>query len=161
MKSFKHVYNKQRSTAVAEQRTTIEKDHARLVEAVKKEFVIDDFSKLNESDRESYRAMINKMWNKDEGLTEAGVAFINESVAPLTEKSTDEQIEKFVKREIKAHCQDICKCLAAGGDCEFLVNLKKNVDETTKKKLSNKTIKQWIFEICAKYMGDKIKSLKF
>jgi hypothetical protein len=161
MKSFKLVYNQQKSTAIAEQRSNIEKDHARLVEAIKKEYVINDFSQLNESDRESYRAMINAMWDKDNGLNEKGVAFINESVSVLTEKSTDEQIEKYVKREIKANCQEICKCLAAGGECSFLVNLKKNVEDSTKKKLSAKNVKQWIYEICVKYMADKIKGLKF
>lgn len=160
MKSFKLVYNQQKSTAVAKKRSTIERDHARLVESIKKEFVIDDFSKLNESERESYRAMIDKMWNVNEGLTEAGKLFINESAAPLTEKSTDEQIEKFVKREVKANCQAICKCLAADKSCEILFNIKKSVEDNTKRKISNKIIKQWVYELCAKYMADKIKSLK-
>ena len=161
MKSFKLVYNQKKSTAIAEKRSAVENDHARLVEAIKKEFVINDFSKLNENEKESYRAMINEMWNSETGLNEKGHAFINESIAPLTEKSTDAQIEKFVKREVKAHCQEICKCLAADGDCGILVELKKNVEEATKKKISNKSIKQWIYELCVKYMADKIKGLKF
>ena len=43
--------------------------------------------------------MLNEMWNASTGITKKGKDFLNESKAVLTEKSTDEQIEKFFKKE--------------------------------------------------------------
>lgn len=160
MKSFNVVYGQQKYSAIAEKRSEVEKEHTLLVEAIKKEYVVNDFSKLNEAEKESYRALINEMWDKDNGLNEKGKAFINESAQVLTEKSTDAQIEKYIKREVKANCADICKCLVSSATCEFLEDLVDNVRETTKTKIANKVIKQWVLELCVKYMADKIKGLK-
>ena len=161
MKSFNVVYGQQKYSAIAEKRSNVEKEHSLLVEAIKKEYVVNDFSKLNEAEKESYRSLINEMWDKDNGLNEKGKAFINESTQVLTDKSTDAQIEKYIKREVKANCEEICKCLASNGSCEYLVKLIGDVKATTGTKISNKVVKQWILELCVKYMADKIKGLKF
>ena len=161
MKTFDRVLDKQKNIAVNEQVKAATADKARLIAAIKHEYGFADFNSLNESEKESYKAMINEMWNSSTGLNEKGVAFINESAAVLTDKSTDEQIEKFCKKEIKACADHIVNCMVIGKECKCLINLKKNVEEGTKKKISNKVLKQWIYDVIFPWIGAKIKSVKF
>lgn len=161
MKTFDRVLDKQKNIAVNEQAKAATADKARLIAAIKHEYGFADFNSLKESEKESYKAMINEMWNSSTGLNEKGVAFINESAAVLTDKSTDEQIEKFCKKEIKACADHIVNCMIMGKECKCLINLKKNVEEGTKKKMSNKVLKQWIYDVICPWIGAKIKSVKF
>lgn len=161
MKSFDSIYNKEKNVAINEQQKVFAADKARLVAAIKHEYGVKDFNSVSESEKESYKAMISEMWNASTGLNEKGVAFINESVAVLTEKSTDEQIEKYFKKEIKACLENVMECMILGKDCDCVIDLKKSVEEGTKKKLSNKVTKQWIYDVCCAYVASKVKSIKF
>ena len=161
MKSFDSVYNNSKNVAINEQQRLATADKARLIAAIKHEYGVKDFNALTESEKASYKAMIDEMWDSYTGLNDKGVAFINESAAVLTEKSTDEQIEKFFKKEVKANVECVANCLISGKDCKCVFELKKNVEESTKKKLSNKVAKQWIFDVLCNYIGSKVKSVKF
>ena len=161
MKSFDNVLNKEKKVAINEQQKVFAADKARLVAAIKHEYGVKDFNSVNEAEKESYKAMISEMWNASTGLNEKGIAFIDESAAVLTEKSTDEQIEKYFKKEIKACLENVMECMILGKDCGCLVDLKKKVEEDSKRKLSNKVAKQWIYDVCCNYIGSKIKSVKF
>jgi hypothetical protein len=161
MKTFDRVLDKQKNIAVNEQVKAATADKARLIAAIKHEYGFTDFNSLKESEKESYKAMINEMWNSSTGLNEKGLAFINESAAVLTDKSTDEQIEKFCKKEIKACAEHIVNCMVMGKECKCLINLKKTVEDGTKKKMSNKVLKQWIYDVICPWVGAKIKSVKF
>lgn len=162
MKSFENVYNRSKHNAINEQQKAIAADKAKLVAAIKHEYGVQDFATLvNEAEKESFKAMLAEMWDRESGLTSKGVAFLNESAAVLTEKSTDEQIEKFFKREIKANVDKIVETLVLGKECSFCGELKKKIETYTKKKVSTKTAKQWIFDVCCAFIGQKVKSIKF
>lgn len=161
MKSFENVYNTSKNVAINEQQKVFAADKAKLIAAIKHEYAVKDFNSLSEAERDSYKSMLNEMWNSSTGITEKGVAFLNESKAVLTEQSTDEQIEKFFKKEFKACAEDFISNAVQGKECGCCKEIKAKVEEYTKKKLSNKVAKQWMYAVCCNYIGSKIKSVKF
>lgn len=161
MKSFENVYNTSKNVALNEQQKVFAADKAKLLAAIKHEYGVKDFNSLSESEKSSYKSMLNEMWNSSTGMTEKGIAFLNESKAVLTEQSTDEQIEKYFKKEFKACVENAVQAMASGKECGCCKEIKAKVEADTKKKLSNKVAKQWMYAVCCDYIGSKIKSIKF
>ena len=161
MKSFENVYNTSKNVAINEQQKMFAADKAKLIAAIKHEYAVKDFNTLSENERMSYKSMLNEMWNPNTGITKKGIEFLNESKAVLTEKSTDEQIEKFFKKEFKVCAEIFINSVINGNGCECCKEIKEKIEENTKKKLSNKVTKQWVYAVCCDYIGSKIKSVKF
>jgi energy-converting hydrogenase A subunit M len=161
MKSFENVYNTSKNVALNEQQKVFSADKAKLLAAIKHEYGVKDFNSLSEAEKSSYKSMLNEMWNSSTGMTEKGIAFLNESKAVLTEQSTDEQIEKYFKKEFKACVENAVQAMASGKECGCCKEIKAKVEADTKKKLSNKVAKQWMYAVCCDYIGSKIKSIKF
>ena len=161
MKSFENVYNTSKNVALNEQQKVFAADKAKLLAAIKHEYGVKDFNSLSEDETSSYKSMLNEMWNSSTGMTEKGIAFLNESKAVLTEQSTDEQIEKYFKKEFKACVENAVQAMASGKECGCCKEIKAKVEADTKKKLSNKVAKQWMYAVCCDYIGSKIKSIKF
>ena len=161
MKSFENVYNTSKNVALNEQQKVFAADKAKLLAAIKHEYGVKDFNSLSEAEKSSYKSMLNEMWNSSTGMTEKGIAFLNESKAVLTEQSTDEQIEKYFKKEFKACVENAVQAMASGKECGCCKEIKAKVEADTKKKLSNKVAKQWMYSVCCDYIGSKIKSIKF
>ena len=161
MKSFENVYNTSKNVALNEQQKVFAADKAKLLAAIKHEYCVKDFNSLSEDEKSSYKSMLNEMWNSSTGMTEKGIAFLNESKAVLTEQSTDEQIEKYFKKEFKACVENAVQAMASGKECGCCKEIKAKVEADTKKKLSNKVAKQWMYAVCCDYIGSKIKSIKF
>jgi energy-converting hydrogenase A subunit M len=161
MKSFENVYNTSKNVALNEQQKVFAADKAKLLAAIKHEYGVKDFNSLTEAEKSSYKSMLNEMWNSSTGMTEKGIAFLNESKAVLTEQSTDEQIEKYFKKEFKACVENAVQAMASGKECGCCKEIKAKVEADTKKKLSNKVAKQWMYAVCCDYIGSKIKSIKF
>jgi hypothetical protein len=106
--------------------------------------------------------MLNEMWNRETGLTEKGVKFLNEAAAPLTKDSTPEQIEKYFKREIKANLIALFANInSSTPNFEHAAKAKKAVEDQIGHKLSNKDCKTWMYEVMSKYLADKIRGYKF
>lgn len=161
MKSFENVYNTSKNVALNEQQKVFAADKAKLLAAIKHEYGVKDFNSLSEAEKSSYKSMLNEMWNSSTGMTEKGIAFLNESKAVLTEQSTDEQIEKYFKKEFKACVENAVQAMASGKECGCCKEIKAKVEADTKKKLSNKVAKQLMYAVCCDYIGSKIKSIKF
>lgn len=161
MKSFENVYNTSKNVALNEQQKVFAADKAKLLAAIKHEYGVKDFNSLSEAEKSSYKSMLNEMWNSSTGMTEKGIAFLNESKVVLTEQSTDEQIEKYFKKEFKACVENAVQAMASGKECGCCKEIKAKVEADTKKKLSNKVAKQWMYAVCCDYIGSKIKSIKF
>ena len=161
MKSFENVYNTSKNVALNEQQKVFAADKAKLLAAIKHEYGVKDFNSLSEAEKSSYKSMLNEMWNSSTGMTEKGIAFLNESKAVLTEQSTDEQIEKYFKKEFKACVENAVQAMVSGKECGCCKEIKAKVEADTKKKLSNKVAKQWMYAVCCDYIGSKIKSIKF
>lgn len=162
MKTFSSAYYISKKQSIAEKETLIEQEHNKIIAAMKKEFGINSFSTLNESEKKSYRSMLKEMWNREKGLTAKGIKFINEAAAPLTPDSTPEQIKKAFQREIKANINNYLAVLLGGnGNISDAGKLKSKLESELKKKISTKECKQWIYEIVSKELAKKINAFKF
>lgn len=161
MKSFNTVYNKKHALAESERRTTIDREHAELIAAVKREYGVTNLSTLSESDQATCRRIISEMWTKENGLNDSGKLYIAEGCAPLNENTTPEQIEKRFKREVKINIDEICKCLASGSECAVIKKIKSELEEQLGKKISNKDAKVWVRDLCAKHIASKVSAIKF
>lgn len=162
MKTFSSAYYTSKRQTIAEKQKLVEQEHSKIIAAMKKEFGINSFSTLNESEKKSYRSMLNAMWNRNTGLTDKGIKFLTEAAAPLTPESTPEQIKKAFQREIKANINNYLAVLLGGsGNISDAGKLKARLEGELKHKISVKDCKQWIYEIVAKEIGKKIGAFKF
>lgn len=161
MKSFNTVYKSKRALAESERRAVIDREHAELIAAVKREYGVSNLSSLSESEQKVCRRIISEMWTKENGLNESGKLYIAEGCAPLNENTSPEQIEKRFKREVKINVDEICKCLASGAECDALKKIKSELDAQLGKKISVKDAKKWTLDICSKHLASKIGSVKF
>jgi len=160
MKSFDSVYGKKRNIAINEHKTAVDRDHSTIVAAVKKEFGINDFRTLTEAERESYRSMINEMWNREEGLTEKGVAFLNESKDTLTDKSTDEQIARFIKKSINPVVDRVLQDIVLKKESKIVKDTKAAIDSQIGRKYSNKAYREEVGKLLIAFVGKAINSIK-
>ena len=162
MKTFSSAYYISKKQSIAEKETLIEQEHNKIIAAMKKEFGINSFSTLNETEKKAQRSMLKEMWNREKGLTAKGIKFINEAAAPLTPDSTPEQIKKAFQREIKANINNYLAVLLGGnGNISDAGKLKSKLESELKKKISTKECKQWIYEIVSKELAKKINAFKF
>ena len=161
MKSFNTVYKKKHVLAESERRSVIDRQHAELIAAVKREYGVDNLSVLSESEQKTCRRIISEMWTKENGLNESGKLYIAEGCAPLNENTSPEQIEKRFKREVKINIDEICKCLASGSDCAVLKKIKTEIDNQIGRKISVRDAKKWTHELCCKHIMSKLGTVKF
>lgn len=161
MKSFNTVYKNKRALAESERRAIIDREHAELVAAVKREYGVANLSTLSESEQKTCRRLISEMWTKENGLNESGKLYIAEGCAPLNENTSPDQIEKRFKREVKINIDEICKCLASGSDCAVLKKIKSELDAQLGKKISVRDAKKWTHELCCKHLSSKLSGVKF
>lgn len=159
MKDFSKVYNSSKESVNLEKQNKIDQEHKMILESIKSEYMIDKFSALNDALKESYKSLILEYWNPKTGITKKGLEFLNENKQTLTDKSTDDQIKKYFMRSIKSRIHEIMNDLNRA-DITVVNPILKEIKELTGKKIPNKEVKQWIYEIVCKYIGDIIKSYK-
>jgi len=157
MKSFNSVYNDKKAVALNESKKAIDGDKATLVAKIKKEYGISDFNTLKEAEKTKFRNMINEMWNKETGLTEAGVTFVNEGVAPLKADSSEEEIFNAIKRRVNKDILNIIKDTLVGKKNDTLTNAKEAIDKELGKKYPAKSFKTVVAKLAAEYIARSIK----
>ena len=141
MKSFNTAYNVSKNNVKEARAALIEQERAELVAAIKKEYGINSFSALNESERKSYRAMVLKMWSKENGMNEKGRQFLAEGVIVLTPEATAEQVIKSFTDKLrgtngKAGIVQISNDGKVTVDTSALKDLKAQIKKETKGKVS-------------------------
>lgn len=161
MKSFNTVYNKERNNAINEQKAVADNDHAKLLAAIKKEYGVYDFASLSESEKASFKNIINEMWDRNNGLNEKGIAFVNEAMKPLTEISDDASIEKYIIRSLTPNADRILQDLILDKQNKTLVQVKETVEKDTHKKLSKKRYVEIIGKVLLPFLSKKVNALKF
>lgn len=157
MKSFNSVYNDKKAVAINESKKAIDGEKAALVAKIKQEYGINDFNALKESEKSQFRSMINEMWNKETGLTEAGVLFINEGVAPLKADSSEEEIAASIKRRVNKDILNVIKDTLVGKKSDALTNAKEAIDKELGKKYPVKSFKTVVARLAAEYIAKNIK----
>lgn len=162
MKSFSTAYYNSRKESKADKEALIEQEHVRVIAAIKREYGVNNFGVLNEQERASYKSLVNKLWTRENGLTPAGIKFINESVIVLTPDSTPEQIEKAFRKGIKANVYNYISMINGNStNWEEAKKLKAKIESEIGRKLSSKDCKKWIYiEVCAE-IAKRINSIKF
>lgn len=162
MKSFSTAYYNSRKEVRADKEALVEQEHARLIAAIKKEYGVNSFASLNENERTAYRSLVNKLWSRENGLTDEGIKFINESVTVLTPDSTPEQIEKAFRKAVKANVNNYIALISGNSiNWEDAKQLKLKIESEIGRKLSIKDCKKWIYtEVCAD-VAKKINAIKF
>lgn len=168
MNTFGSAYRNSKKEIQEQKKYIVEQEHYELVEKIKKDYGIISFDCLNESDKQSYKTMILKFWNKETGLNDLGKKYIqtvNESttnIETLTKDSTTEQIQKVFQKYIKTNIKDIVLGLASENhNWEDASKIKQSIEEQIGKKISTKDCKGWMYEVVNKYIIEKIRTYKF
>lgn len=164
MNSYNNAYNNSRREAKARDLDVYESQRVDLVNAIKREYGISDFSVLSEGEKQSVRKLITEMWSPKTGLNKDGEAFINEGKRPLNESSSPDKIQKEYQRRVKALLNDKFSSspLFNSSDAHNLAEIKKEIEEKVGSKLSVKDCRLWFYDIvCAyvnKHLGDAFKN---
>ena len=97
MRNFLEVYNTNKERVDESNRISADKQRVELLKALKREYGIQDFKSLSESEKTTYKRMNNEMWDANNSLNEKGLKFGNESEITLTKESEKEEIIKAIK----------------------------------------------------------------
>src|SRR5574344_793384 len=155
MKSFGTAYSISREDARQAKAAVTEQERATLVAAIKRQYGIDSFSALNESERRSYRSMLLEMWDAKGGMNDKGRKFLNESAPVLTKDSTEAQVKKAFQDKGRGNAKAYAKCILSSedGSCPISSKHKGRIESQTGRRLSGAKVKAWICEILAKYVN--------
>ena len=161
MGSFNTAYQNSKDSVLREKRELIDRQHVDIINAIKKEYAVESFTTLTESEKRSFESLVLEMWSPKEGLTAKGEKFLNESRTILTKDSTEEQIERYFKRVASAHIKNnVNGNLALGALEEKLKEIKKDMDEMRGEKVSTVNIKRWTLEIMLDEAKRAVRSFK-
>lgn len=158
MNSYNTVYNRGKKEAKAEQLALYESQRIDLVNAIKKEYGITDFSSITEGERKAFRKMVSEMWSKENGLTKDGEAFIAEGKRPLNESSSPEKVQAEYKRGVKKILDNKFSSspLFNDSDAHNLAELKSEIEKKVGSKLAVKDCREWFYEIMCAYVGKNL-----
>jgi hypothetical protein len=162
MRTFSSVYNKSKESVLSVKQERIKQDRKDILRAIKKEDGIKSFSELTEAQQTSYKSLLLEMWSPKDGINKKGIKFLNESKQPLCKESTPEQIKKYFQRELKADLKNfVLAIITKDTTGQTIKYLKKDIEEQTGKKLNQKVIKEWTYEIVLPFIQASIKSYDF
>lgn len=161
MNTFSGAYQNSRESVLNEKKLVIERQKNDIVNAIKKEYGVSSFNSLTESEKKSFKSLILEMWNAENGLTKKGEKFLLESKTVLTADSTDEQIERYFKREALSAVKDkVAGNISQGRLEEILKSIKAGMDEMHKSKISTKSIKEWLLRMICEENARMIRAFK-
>lgn len=161
MKNFNDACQNSKTVVLNEQKSVAERQHKDIVNAIRKEYGIDCFSKLTESEKKSYHALILEMWDPETGLTKKGIRFINESKSILTPESTDEQIEKYFLKEMLPSIKGVVAGqISMDRVYEISKQVKSDMEEMHKSNVSSKMLKESLWKEIAKEVAKVIRAFK-
>lgn len=100
MKKFDKIYKNQAEKAKNIKETKVENDFRKIYECLLTECEISSIEKLSNDEKKSFNATLNKLWNKEVGLTTEGEKFISEKYMFLTEASTVNQRKNYLKKKL-------------------------------------------------------------
>lgn len=162
MNKFSQAYSNSRDKVLSEKRVLVEQEHTQIVNAMKTRFGIDDFSMLEESEKESYRSMLNEMWTRENGLTKAGIDFINEGVYKLTTEATPEQMLKKFNTMLDGTVMNNLMSAIVGSSTSFegISNIVNEIESQAKKKLPRAEAKKILQEKIFAYIKSRVNKIK-
>lgn len=155
MNSYNTVYNNGKKAAKVEQLALYESQRVELVNAIKREYGISDFSTLSEGQRKAFHKLVAEMWTKESGLNKSGEDFIKEGKRPLNESSSPDRIKKEYQRGVKTILNNKFSSspLFNDSDARNLAELKEDIEKKIEGKISAKDCKEWFYEAMCAYVG--------
>lgn len=124
-------------------RMQADKERLTLLSAIKNVYGISNFNALSESDKRVYKNMINEMWNKESGLNEKGIKFVNESEISLSNNSGSQEVIKYIDQEFRKNLEDyILAALNRKVTNNKPVNVRNEVSKLTGKKFKPENFKK-------------------
>jgi hypothetical protein len=155
MNSYNNAYNNSRRDAKARDLEVYESQRIDLVNAIKREYGISDFSTLSESERQAARKLITEMWSPKTGLNKAGVDFINEGKRALSDKSTPEQVKHEFNRRALALLNNkfASSPLFNASDAHNLGEIMEDIKKSTKGSNVKPDFKMWFYEVMCAYVN--------
>lgn len=163
MNSYNNAYNNSRRDAKARDLEMYESQRIDLVNAIKREYGISDFSTLSESEKQAARKLITEMWSPKTGLNKAGMDFINEGKRALKKESTLEQVRHEFGRRVLLLLNNkfASSPLFNASDAHNLAEIMDEIKNSIKGSEVKPDFKMWFYEtMCAyvnKHKGDIFK----
>jgi sugar-specific transcriptional regulator TrmB len=106
MRSYNELHAAHAEKLNEAKRMQADKERLTLLSAIKNVYGVSNFNALSESDKCVYRNMINEMWNKETGLNEKGVKFVNESEVSLSNNSGTQEVIKYIEQAFRKNLED-------------------------------------------------------
>lgn len=155
MNSYNDAYNKSRRDAKAHDTQVFESQRVDLVNAIKREYGISDFSTLSEGKKQAVRNLITEMWSPKTGLNKKGEEFLQNGNLPLNESSSPARIENAFKKKVigllktKFSTAPIFNSSDKEEVKKFMDELKAKVDPSNSKNLD---FKNWFYDAAGSYI---------
>lgn len=161
MRSFKEVYVDNKNKVNENLKVAADKERVELLKAIRREYGIKDFNGLSESEKLQYKNLIKEMWSPETGLNERGRKLVNESKMTLSSESDEEQIKKYITKELKSDVKNYLLWIASEGvNGQNPNKIKKEIDSQMGKKVNSSLIKEVMLDVLGEYLKSKIKHSK-
>ena len=156
MNSYNNAYNKSKRDAKTRDFQIYESQRIELVNAIKKEYGISDFSVLSEGKKQTVRNLITEMWSPKTGLNKKGEDFIRNGNIPLNESSSNKSIKNEYQKKVKSYLNNKFSMnpLFNSSDARTFSEIKKELEDKINKKLDTKDCRLWVYELMCAYVNN-------
>jgi hypothetical protein len=103
MKKFNEAYEKSKKTVNESRQQQIDREHALIVESVKKEFGVTNLGAVSDLEKKELRSIVLEYWDPKSGLTEKGQKYLNEGVSAVNESSSPETIKRHILNQASTY----------------------------------------------------------
>ena len=157
MKKFKSALLESKNEVLEMRKKKVSKEHKLILESVKDEYNITDFSLLPKDKKQAMKSLILELWNPKTGITNKGIKFINESVTTLTPDSTGEDIKKYVNALVNKNINTFLQSIQNPEKIKRLIDKVHNsIMDMTKKKIKREQLAHLIQDTLAPAMKKRI-----
>lgn len=157
MKKFKSALLESKNEVLEMRKKKVSKEHKLILESVKDEYNITDFSLLPKDKKHAMKSLILELWNPKTGITNKGIKFINESVTTLTPDSTGEDIKKYVNALVNKNINTFLQSIQNPEKIKRLIDKVHNsIMDMTKKKIKREQLARLIQDTLAPAMKKRI-----
>lgn len=157
MKKFKSALLESKNEVLEMRKKKVSKEHKLILESVKDEYNITDFSLLPKDKKQAMKSLILELWNPKTGITNKGIKFINESVTTLTPDSTGEDIKKYVNALVNKNINTFLQSIQNPEKIKRLIDKVHNsIMDMTKKKIKREQLARLIQDTLAPAMKKRI-----
>lgn len=167
MNQIKDAYNNSKNSVNEMKQARIDREHALVLESIKREFGVTDFSKVSDIEKAELRRTVLEYWDPKEGLTKKGLKYINEGVSSVNEASSADTIKRNLTGKINGYLRQWVDGTMAPAEVEAkiseaLIDIRESGAKINVGSVKNKeSVKGIVAEQVCKLFCAKISSFKF